>query len=629
MNDTSSSRSFTSYWSRCKISLNVILKIIGSLFVPFLLAIFTVIITFSQRDEARSQRQQDLSISREQRLEDQESARLQRMQEWNISIEQRELERELAAKTRALNHEQRLHELQIQSENRQDTLFANYLTEMGSFLLRESNGSSLSSDPKMAVLIQSKTLHVIRQIDVARKRQLIAFLYVSGQLYANRDPISLIGADLNNIDLQGHPMLLNISLAGTYLNNASFIGQDLSHADLSCAQINEGRFDRATCQNINFAYSNLNQSTFVGVNCAGASFHHTYLYEASFRAAKVMNANFDAAYLVNVDFSYSNLTSSSFIETNLVGALVDEMPIEHTMKFRRTNLAGINFTRVRFSNQFGVHTQFTDVNLVNTSFKNVKLEYVNFHYCNMTNVDFSFSSLSRMEFTGSTLINASFMNARLYYIFLTYTNLTYANFYNVHCAVHGCIWEKPLVFQNTIMPNGTIYNRITRSFLINGHADCNRSITYGWTKVSSPDAIIISQFRNTSICRFVPAKRYSDVVESFFLYANMSQEIEPGFYYNELIKASRALARIRARCGKDVTILLRQFDYPFRKHDSRHEIRRNVPFSNDNFYSVQIPLNRVITNLVFTIKFPQYNGREDVWCEFVELDITSSIKAPL
>ncbi|CAF1377697.1 unnamed protein product, partial [Rotaria sp. Silwood1] len=398
-----SSRRSTSYWSRHKISLNVILKTIGSLFIPFLLAVFTVVITFSQRDEARTQRQQDLLLSREQRLEDQESARLQRMQEWNISIEQRELERESAAKMRALNNEQRLHELQIQSENRQDALFANYLTEMGSFLLRETNGYSLSNDPKMAYLVQSKTLHVIRQIDVVRKRQLIAFLYVSGQLYVNRDPINLFGADLNNIDLQGHPILLNISLAGTYINNASFIGQDLSHADLSRAQINGGNFDGATCQHINFDYSHLNRSTFVGANCVQASFRHAYLYEANFRETKIMDTNFDDAYLVNVDFSYSNLASSSFIRTNLAGAVVNKILIKHTMKFIKTNLAGINFTRVKFSNDIGFNILFADVNLVNSSFKGVKLENVNFYYCNMTSVDFSSSTLSRIAFKGSTL----------------------------------------------------------------------------------------------------------------------------------------------------------------------------------------------------------------------------------
>ncbi|CAF1454665.1 unnamed protein product, partial [Rotaria sordida] len=302
-----------------------------------------------------------------------------------------------------LNNEQRLHELQIQSENRQDALFANYLTEMGSFLLRETNGSSLSNDPKMAVLVQAKTLHVIRQIDVVRKRQLIAFLYVSGQLYVNRDPINLFGADLNNIDLQGHPILQNISLAGTYINNASFIGQDLSHADLSGAQINGGNFDGATCQHINFDYSHLNRSTFVGANCVRASFRHAYLYDANFRETKVMDTNFDDAYLVNVDFSHSNLTSSSFIRTNLAGAVVNKILIEHTMKFIKTNLAGIDFTRVKFSNYFLSRILFADVNLVNSSFKGVKLEYVNFYYCNMTSVDFSSSTLSRIEFKGSTL----------------------------------------------------------------------------------------------------------------------------------------------------------------------------------------------------------------------------------
>jgi hypothetical protein len=52
------------------ITVKNILQCIGSLLVPLLLAVFTVIITFEQRKEAHQQRLQDLNISREQREQD-------------------------------------------------------------------------------------------------------------------------------------------------------------------------------------------------------------------------------------------------------------------------------------------------------------------------------------------------------------------------------------------------------------------------------------------------------------------------------------------------------------------------------------------------------------------------------
>ena len=118
-----------------------VVQCVGSLFVPLLLAIFTVIITFQQRDEASQQRLQDLNISRAQRDQDKQIAEEKRLAD-DINSE----------KQRNMSRDQRQHELEVEQQRYEqerdkylDNLLLSYYNEIGE-LLKEANGT-LSSHP--------------------------------------------------------------------------------------------------------------------------------------------------------------------------------------------------------------------------------------------------------------------------------------------------------------------------------------------------------------------------------------------------------------------------------------------------------------------------------------------------
>ena len=87
----------------CKHSI----KVTSAVLLPLLLAIFTVVITFEQRQDSQLQREQDLNVSLQARKQDYEIARLQRemdekkrQQDLSISLQTREQDKAIADEKR-------------------------------------------------------------------------------------------------------------------------------------------------------------------------------------------------------------------------------------------------------------------------------------------------------------------------------------------------------------------------------------------------------------------------------------------------------------------------------------------------------------------------------------------------
>ncbi len=132
----------------CRLTSKEGLSLIGSLLLPFMLGVFTIVITFHQqkvsvqqhiedRYLAREQREQDLNISREQRQHDLNMLALQREQDLNISREQREQDKKIA------------------DDRLRDAILVAYLNDIAD-LLKQNNGT-LTADPIVAIIGRAKT----------------------------------------------------------------------------------------------------------------------------------------------------------------------------------------------------------------------------------------------------------------------------------------------------------------------------------------------------------------------------------------------------------------------------------------------------------------------------------------
>ena len=230
----------------CGLTMKDVLTFLSSLALPLVLGIFTIIITFDQKDIsskqrledrrlADEQREQDLNISHDQRREDRQLAREQRLQDLNQSHLQRKLERAIADETRQISEIRQRHELQIEDKRYLDSLLTNYITEIGQFI--EKNNGSLTNNSLTSILVRSKTLTLIDQLDSTRNSRIIRFLYESGQLNAqNGSSLDLSDAQLIHIDLshtKSQKKMHYLHLSGVDLTGSSFVNRDLTGSNLS------------------------------------------------------------------------------------------------------------------------------------------------------------------------------------------------------------------------------------------------------------------------------------------------------------------------------------------------------------------------------------------------------------
>ena len=433
----------------CGLKIKDILQCMGHLVVPLLLAIFTVVITFEQRQDTQQQRMQDLNISREQREQDKLTAEKQRDHDKKIAEEKRFADDINAEKQRNMSHDQRQHEISIEQqryeqerEKYHDNLLLSYYDDVGK-LLKESNGT-LSSNPIISALVRAKTLNVVEQVGPKKSVYLIKFLYDANQLSLGLKSLDLTNAQLNNIDLSTLPTLSNIYFIGAHLNNASFSGQDLSGSHFANVRLQQANFSRA---NISFTV------------------------------------------FQNVD-----LTKSTFREANGID-----------MYFEYCRMEYVDFSEVRFdqSERSGTLTGFIDSTLTLSIFRHATLSSTRFHFCNMTAVDFTNSCLKKVDLTGSLLSFSLFKNAQLTDTEVLSANLTFTDFRNSSCRFnfYPCTFSTAISLENALLMDGLI-SEASKSLISYEHPQCNTSVGLPPTVMgvnnwlASPKGSVFLQYRN-------------------------------------------------------------------------------------------------------------------------------------
>ncbi|CAF3061358.1 unnamed protein product [Rotaria sp. Silwood2] len=106
---------------------------VSQLLLPLVIGIFTVVITFDQRNENRIQRAEDRLIAEQQRLHDKQ-----------LAAEKREADDLNAAIQRNMTRDQRIYEINIEQERYKkenekylDALLLSYYNEMGELLQKK------------------------------------------------------------------------------------------------------------------------------------------------------------------------------------------------------------------------------------------------------------------------------------------------------------------------------------------------------------------------------------------------------------------------------------------------------------------------------------------------------------
>ena len=204
------------------------LQIIAAVIIPLVIAVATIFITIQQNALNKANRENDIDLAQKQREQDLFLANRTREQDRELNTRQRHQEQTLA------------------DHQRQDLLLDNYIREISQLLL--SANFTLTRTVR-EFIVRPQTMAVLRQLNAKRKTEVILFLFESGLLTRGNDPISLVGANLDEInfdveeDSLSHSYLFHLALPGTSLVNASFRNRQLRFADFRYTQMRGVSFE--------------------------------------------------------------------------------------------------------------------------------------------------------------------------------------------------------------------------------------------------------------------------------------------------------------------------------------------------------------------------------------------------
>lgn len=204
-------------------------------------------------------------------------------------------------------------DLQIATDQQQETALQNYLDRMSDLLLNDNLRTSKPGD-EVREVARARTLTVLSQLSGTRKSKVVHFLYEAGLILDNA-VVDLSSADLSNIDLSSANLGLT-NLSGANLSKVTQVKRmndpnsiiflddaDLSDADLSGADLESAHLSLISGANLSDAFLQ-------GAHLRGADLTGISLYNAHLWRADLTNAELSHAYLSDADLSSANLTGT-------------------------------------------------------------------------------------------------------------------------------------------------------------------------------------------------------------------------------------------------------------------------------------------------------------------------------
>jgi uncharacterized protein YjbI with pentapeptide repeats len=228
---------------------------------------------------------------------------------FNFLQSDREAKREDARKERelAIAAKARAQDAQIAADARRDEALTAYLARMEDLTLQHHLTSHPSKD--VALLARTLTLTVLRRLDGRRKVHVIQYLADAGLIRHRSRPLSLVGADLRDLDMRN--TTLTVRGPGRQAEAARhFIS--LYHTDLEGAD-----FRHAHLANVNLEQADLRGANFERAVLSGVDLRGACLTNARFHAAQLFYSNLSRAVGYDVDFTNSIMAAITVKESRM------------------------------------------------------------------------------------------------------------------------------------------------------------------------------------------------------------------------------------------------------------------------------------------------------------------------
>lgn len=410
-------------------------QLVIALFVPLAIIIYTII-----------QNNTDLSIAKENRLQDLKIA-----------------------------DEYRQQEIMLSNDEHEEATLIRYFNSLGKLL--EKNGN-LENQTNIA---RFKTLTALAKLKSKRKSYLIRALIENKLIIKNKNRNSTLDlslADLTNLDLSRN-MLVNNEMkcamfSHTTLTNSTFQGMIL-HGSI---------FTKAILINSNFASSNAIPWWCGDANMLGIYFIKTILDNSIFD-----NAQYTKAYFSNASMSYAKMRHFQCFECRFLKAQMNSVDLSEskfsscsghaTLAFQSTDMSSTNLykaiftctdftlailTMINATETTFIHSEFQFASLENSTFIQTIIINSSFPKANLRGSLWNQAKINYTNFDETDMTNVNFINSDCHYCHFNQTKLTDTNFTN--SSLDGSdfretniTYEQLIVarsLQNVILPNGTI-----------------------------------------------------------------------------------------------------------------------------------------------------------------------------
>ncbi|MGD1859562.1 MAG: pentapeptide repeat-containing protein [Leptolyngbyaceae cyanobacterium] len=211
-------------------------------------------------------------------------------------------------------------------------------------------------DSGVVLLARGRTVATLRELDLSRREQLIAFLRASD--------LAMIEATDSSDDFQ-EPI---ISLRDQNLSEMELRNINLSNLDFRFTD-----FRRANLQGATVWGANLQDAFFFEANLQDADFKNANLQDAFLWQANLQNAAFESANLQDAEFRNANLQDAVLIEADLQGAFLVRANLQ-SANLRDANLQSAILQFADLQGAFLGDADLQGANLRNANLQNLSLK---------------------------------------------------------------------------------------------------------------------------------------------------------------------------------------------------------------------------------------------------------------
>ena len=218
----------------------------------------------------------------------------------------------------------------LQEEETKNETLNKYFDKIEYLVFKENLLMAQPGSPAW-VIAKSRSLTVLRDLDVKRQELVISFLEASNLIKRNNhhEGISLAYLDLPKINLSG------LNLQGAELSQTNLEKANLNNTNLERASLNRAKLIEADLKGAKLAKAILRSSNLRSSNLKGAN-----LFGTDLSSSNLSSASLESAFLFGADLSSSNLSSAS-----LEGAFLFDASLS-SANFQGTNLFGADLNNV-------------------------------------------------------------------------------------------------------------------------------------------------------------------------------------------------------------------------------------------------------------------------------------------